>query len=152
MPYKNIPGGTKMKTKNNKRYRTFANKLHREIYLTILIAALAPCFIITIVLYYVIFNVMATQAAIPEAIAYNIIPSARKVSLILILAAPAAVFVILLVAYNITNKILGPYDRILRELDECVTGKKLGHIVIRKKDKFKPLVDGINKLIDKCRR
>ena len=140
-----------MKTKNNKRYRTFANKLHREIYLTIVAAALLPCIVITIALYYVIFNVMAGQLAIPEAIAYNVIPAAKKVSLILILAAPASVFIILLFAYRITYRILGPFDRIVRELDECAKGQKLDHIVIRKKDKFKPLVNGINKLIDKCK-
>lgn len=141
-----------MKTKNNKRYRTFANTLHREIYLTILAATLLPCFIVTIALYYLIFNVIATQMAIPEAIVYHLLPAAKKISLILLLVAPAAVFVILLVAYNITHRILGPYDRIVRELDECAAGKKQGHIIIRKKDKFKPLVDGINKLIDKCKR
>lgn len=140
-----------MKTKNNKRYRTFANKLHREIYLTIVLAALAPCIVITIALYYVIFNIMAGQLAIPEAIAYNIIPAAKKVSLILILAAPASVFIILLLAYRITYRIIGPFDRIVRELVECANDKKRDHIVIRKGDKFKPLVDGINKLIDKLR-
>ncbi|MDP2921012.1 MAG: hypothetical protein Q8O12_01400 [Candidatus Omnitrophota bacterium] len=141
-----------MKIKNNKRYKTFANKLHMEVYLTVLVAALAPCFVITIALYYVIFNVMAGQLAMPEAIAYNIIPAARKVSLILIWATPATVFIILLLAYRITYRILGPFDRIVRELDECAAGKKQGHIVIRKGDKFKPLVDGINKLIDKIKR
>ena len=139
-----------MKTKNNKRFRTFANKLHREIYLTIVAAALLPCIVITIALYYVIFNIMAGQLAIPEAIAYNIIPAARKVSLILILAAPASIFIILLLAYRITYNIMGPFDRIVREVDECAKGRKLDRIVIRKKDKFKPLVDGINKLIDKA--
>jgi len=140
-----------MKTKNNKRYRTFANKLHREVFLTVLTATLLPCIVMTIALYYVIFNVMAGQLAIPEAIAYNIIPAARKVSLILIWAAPATVFIILLLAYRITYRILGPFDRIVRELDECASGKKQGHVSIRKSDKFKPLVDGINKLIDKCK-
>ncbi|MEK6732009.1 MAG: hypothetical protein AABY55_00100 [Candidatus Omnitrophota bacterium] len=138
-----------MRTKNNKRYRTFANKLHREIFLTVLAAALLPCFIVTIALYYLIFNVMSGQLGIPEAIAYNIIPAARKVSLYLILAAPASVCIILILAYRITYRIIGPFDRIVRELDECVKGKKLDHIVIRKKDKFQPLVNSINKLIDK---
>lgn len=141
-----------MKTKNNKRYRTFANKLHREIFLTVLAAALLPCFVVTIALYYLIFNVMSGQLGIPEAIAYNIIPAAREVSLYLILAAPASVFIILLIAYRITYRIIGPFDRIVRELDEVAKDKKQDHIVLRKKDKFKPLVDGINKLIDKCRR
>lgn len=138
--------------KNNKRYRTFANKLHREIFLTVLLAALLPCFVVTIALYYLIFNVMSGQLGIPEAIAYNIIPAARKVSLYLIGAAPASVFIILLMAYRITFRIIGPFDRVVRELDEAAKGKKDTHIIIRKKDKFQPLVDGINKLIDKCRR
>ncbi|MDD4954196.1 MAG: hypothetical protein PHG40_04745 [Candidatus Omnitrophica bacterium] len=135
--------------KNNKRHRTFANRLHLEVYLTVLVATLAPCFVITIALYYMIFNVMAGQLAVPEAIAYNVIPAAKRVSLILIWATPVTVFIILLLAYRITFRILGPFDRIVRELEECVTGKKQGHIIIRKGDKFKPLVDGINKLIDK---
>lgn len=136
----------------NKRCRTFANRLHREIFLLVLIATLVPCFIITIALYYLIFNIIASQLAIPEAIAYNIIPAARKVSLILSLAAPISVFIILVLAYRITHRIIGPFDRIVRELDECAKGKKLDHIVIRKGDKFKPLVDGINKLIDNFRK
>lgn len=135
----------------NKRHRAFANKLHKEIYLTILIAALVPCIIVTIALYYLIFNITAAQLAIPEAIAYNIIPASRRVSLIILLTAPASILIILLVAYRITYSIIGPFDRIVRELDECLKGTKLDRIVIRKKDKFKPLVDGINKLIDKCK-
>lgn len=138
--------------KNNKRYKTFANKLHREIFLTVLAAALLPCFVVTIALYYLIFNVISGQLGIPEAIAYNIIPAARKVSLYLIYAAPASVFVILLLAYRITFRIIGPFDRVVRELDEVAKGKKDTHIIIRKKDKFQPLVNGINKLIDKCGR
>ena len=141
-----------MKTKNNKRYRTFANKLHREIFLTVLAAALLPCLVVTIALYYLIFNVMSGQLGIPEAIAYNIIPAARKVSLYLIGAAPASVFIILLLTYRITFRIIGPFDRLVRELDEVAKGKKDTHIIIRKKDKFQPLVDGINKLIDKYKR
>ncbi len=138
-----------MKMKNNKRYKTFANKLHRDIFLTVLAAALLPCFIVTIALYYLIFSVMSGQLGIPEAIAYNIIPAARKVSLYLILAAPASVFIMLIIAYQVTFRIIGPFDRIVRELDNVIEGKKEGHIVIRKKDKFQPLVDGINRLIDK---
>jgi len=138
-----------MKTKNNKRFRTFANKLHREILLTVMAAALLPCIIVTIALYYLIYNVMSGQLGTPEAIVYNIFPAARKVNLYLILAAPFSVFVILIFAYRITYRIIGPFDRIVREVDECVKGKKTDHIVIRKKDKFQPLVDNINKLIEK---
>ena len=73
-------------------------------------------------------------------------------SVLLIGNTDNSLFIILVIAYRITYRIIGPFDRIVRELDEVAKDKKQDHIVLRKKDKFKPLVDGINKLIDKCRR
>ncbi|MBU1853210.1 MAG: hypothetical protein KJ957_04115 [Candidatus Omnitrophica bacterium] len=138
--------------KKNKRKMIFANKIHREIFLLILMASLLPSLIITFSLYYLIFGVTATQFAFPEAIAYNIIPAARKVRMILLASFPTSILLILTLAYKITHRIIGPFDRIIRELDECIEGKKERHIRVRKTDKFWPLVDKINKLLDKCKK
>lgn len=135
----------------NRRIRSFANKLHRQTFLLVFIAALTPTAIATICLYYLIFGITSMQMIIPEAIAYNIIPAAKTVSTILLVATPAVIIVILFFAYRITHTIVGPFDRIVREIDEVATGKKEGHIIIRKKDKFWPLVEAINKLIDKIK-
>ena len=86
---------------------------------------------------------------VPEAIAYNLLPAAKKVLFILAFAVPLSILVILLIAHNITHKIVGPFDRIVRELGERIENRKKGHIHIRVKDKFKPLVDKINQLLDK---
>ena len=135
--------------KTNKRKRTFANKLHREIFMVIFLAAFLPAGVVAVTLYYLIFGITAEQMGIPEAIAYNIIPASRRVTTILALAAPGTILVILLLAHKITHRIVGPFDRIVRELGECAKGKKKDSIVVRKGDKFKPLVDNINKLLNK---
>ncbi|MBU3911797.1 MAG: hypothetical protein KKD90_04345 [Candidatus Omnitrophica bacterium] len=135
--------------KNNKRKRAFANKIHKEIFWLVFVAALLPAIIVMVLLYYLIFNITAEQMVIPEAIAYNLIPAAKKVIVILLFAAPLSIAAILLFAYKLSHRIIGPFDRIVTELGECAEGRKKGPIVIRKNDKFKPLVDKINKLLDK---
>ena len=137
--------------KGNKRKKGFANKLHREIFLLVFLAAFLPAGIVAISLYYLIFGVTAEQFGIPEIIAYNIIPASRKVTAILLLATPVSIFTILILAYKISHKIIGPFDRIIKELNERIEGKRKGHIQIRKTDKFRPLVDRINKLLDKLK-
>ena len=136
----------------NKRKRIFANRMHRDLFLMILLASLLPTIIVTICLYYLIFSVTASQFAIPEVIAYNLIPAAKKVTIIIFLTAPASILIIMILAHKIAHKIIGPFDRIVRELDEYIGGKKVGHIVIRKNDKFLPLVERINKLLDRLKK
>lgn len=92
---------------------------------------------------------MANQFAIPEIIAYNILPAAEQVVIILLVATPISILIILLFTYKITHKIIEPFDRIIRELDECVNGKRQGPIVVREDDKFRILVEKINNLFNK---
>ena len=63
----------------NRRKRVFANKMHRDTFLMIFFLSLLPLMLMTVALYYLIFQITAEQFAIPEAIAYNLIPAARKV-------------------------------------------------------------------------
>ena len=135
----------------NKRKRIFANRMHRNLFLIILLASLLPAIIVTICLYYLIFSVTASQFAIPEVIAYNLIPAAKRVTIIILISAPILITTIMIFAHKITHKIIGPFDRIVRELDECIDGRRVGPIVIRKTDKFLPLVERINKLLDKLK-
>jgi sensor histidine kinase YesM len=137
---------------NNKRKLVFANKLHQQIFLLVSLAALLPTTIVTIGLYYVIFGIFANEVAIPESIAYNIIPAAKKVALVIFIATPIVMGVMIFLAWKISHAIIGPFDRIVRELDERIEGKIIGHILVRKKDKFQPLVERINKLLDKTQR
>ena len=137
--------------KENKRKLFLANKLHREIFVIFLCAAIIPTLITTVLLFYLIFYIVAQQFVFPEAIAYNIIPAAQQVMTILLILTPISILIILKIANTITSRIIGPFDRIVSELDQCIKGEKRDNIVIRDKDKFLPLVDKINILLDKLR-
>ena len=133
----------------NRRKRVFANKMHRDTFLMIFFLSLLPLMLMTVALYYLIFQITAEQFAIPEAIAYNLIPAARKVTAILFVSTPALVLLLMIVAYKATHQIVGPFDRIVRELDERLRDHKKDPIGLRKNDKFRPLVDRINNLLER---
>lgn len=132
----------------NRRKWFFSNKLHRNMFFLFVCASIIPMLVMAVILFYLIFYIIAEQFVFPEAIAYNIIPAAKKVIAILFVVMPLMILIILKVAHKITYRIVGPFDRIVRELGECIEGKKQDHIVLRKKDKFQPLVDKINILLD----
>ncbi len=112
-------------------------------------ASVIPMFIVSLLLFYLIFSVTADQMAFPEAIAYNLLPAARRVLAILAALAPLSIVLVLMISYNLTLQMVGPFDRIVRELDQCLKGEKKTPIVIRENDKFWPLVHKINDLIKK---
>ena len=115
-------------------------------------AALIPALITSIMLFYLIFYITADQIGIPETIAYNILPAARRVVKIMLFMTPLTIVVILWIAHKITHRIIGPFDRVVRELGECLSGQRKGPIMLRKNDKFWPLVDKINQLLEKSRQ
>ncbi|MFH1782486.1 MAG: hypothetical protein ABH848_02595 [Candidatus Omnitrophota bacterium] len=135
----------------NRRRKFFANKLHREIFSLVFLASIVPAGIITIAMYYLVFNVTSNQIMIPEMIAYHIIPAARKVTKFLIVSMPIATIIMLFVAYKVSHNIIGPFDRISDDLDKRLSEGKYEHIKIRNSDKFSPIVHKINRLLDKIK-
>ncbi|MFH1478151.1 MAG: hypothetical protein ABIG92_00065 [Candidatus Omnitrophota bacterium] len=135
----------------NRRKTFFANKLHRDIFFMVAFASIIPSIITTIALYYLIFNITADEIGIPEVIAYHILPASQKVTSILLITIPITIVIILMIAKKVSHGIVGPFDRIMRALDKRLEGKENSHIKIRTNDKFFPLVDKINKLLDKVK-
>jgi hypothetical protein len=138
-----------MDQKNNRRKQLFANKLHRDTFVMILLSSVLPLFLVTIALYYLVFQITAEEVAIPEVIAYTLIPAARKVIMILLLSTPAIIITLMVIAHRLTHSLLGPFDRIVRELDDRLKNNKKDPITLRKGDKFVPLVERINKLLQR---
>ena len=51
-------------------------------------------------------------------------------------------------AYHITHRIIGPHERVIRELDEVIAGKRKGPITAREGDDlFEELLQRVNTLI-----
>ncbi len=135
----------------NKRIKIFANKFHRQAILLIFAAILFPVIIAVLCLYYLIFDIVATQIMIPEVIAQNIIPAAKKVTIILAILLPLVISTILFVAHRITQVIIGPFDRVDNDLNSRIENSSNEPINIRTGDKFEPLVDKINRLLAKLK-
>ena len=60
---------------------------------------------------------------------------------------PVLVTLLLCWAFYGTNKLVGPLDRMIRELDERIQGNKSGPIVLRPGDRLIPLADKINLIL-----
>lgn len=139
--------------KPNKRNRFFcANSLQKKIMLIVFAAALVPTVIVGACFYYLIFNVTAWNIGIPEAVASLLMPAVRQVNLIIMILVPVSIILIWLWALLISNKIVGPHDRLLREISEIAKGQRSGHIHIRPGDAMGSLVKNINLLIDKTKK
>ncbi len=139
-----------MSQNQNKRKKKFVGtSLQRKLLILIFASAVIPAAIIAVGLYYLVFNLLASQMGIPEFIAYNLLPVVHKVNLIIFIAVPISLFLIWLVAIDLSNRIAGPIYRVERELNARLTGEKSGPISVRKKDEIRPLVEKLNKLISK---
>jgi methyl-accepting chemotaxis protein len=132
---------------NMRRAKFINTPVQNKTLILVFMAAVLPMAITAICLYYLIFNMLAWQLGIPEIIAYNLLPVARKVNLILLVSLPIILFIIWFAALELSNRIAGPIYRLEKDLDDRISGKKSGPIQLREKDELKTLADKINKLI-----
>jgi len=135
------------KIKRKKKY--LGTSFQKKLLLLIFASAVIPAAIVGAALYYLIFNLLAWQIGIPEAIAYNLIPVLNKINLIILISLPVIFFLIWIVALELSHRISGPLFRLERELEERIAGKARGYIRLRPKDELKGLVDKLNRLLNK---
>ncbi len=113
------------------------------------LSVIIPVTITVVCLYYLIFTVTANEMVFPETIAYSLIPSARKVAIMVLVFVPFSLLLAGWWAYHISHRLVGPLGRLYRELDERIAGKTKAHIRFRKGDYICELADKINALLDK---
>ena len=59
-------------------------------------------------------------------------------------------FFVLWWAYRVSSQLMGSFERIIKELDECLAGKRKKHIYTRDKDELaRELLKRINTMIDR---
>lgn len=136
--------------KSNKRKGKYlGTHFQNKLLFLVFASAIVPTVVVSLCMYYLIFNMMAWQLVIPESIAYYLVPVLRKVNLIIIIAIPVILAIIWTLALILSHRIAGPIYRMEKELDERIDGSKQGPIRLRKKDELKLLADKINKIICK---
>ncbi len=82
-----------------------------------------------------------TAGPAPHEIVASVV---RYVAVLFPLASAALLYWV----FKGTNNLVGPIERIIRELEQQLTGQRTGPIVLRPGDKLIPLADKINILLE----
>ena len=78
------------------------------------------------------------------------VPTVKMSVILILMVLPLIFLVIIVLVYNVTNRLVGAFERILSELDDILAGKGKKHIHARKGDVLaEELLRRINTLIDK---
>lgn len=136
--------------KKNRRRLPFVRHSVQWNYLKVVLLAMClPMFISTGCLYYLIWQTVANQLAIPELIVETLFPAFKQVNQILLIGLPVVCLFIFFFAVRVSHRLAGPLYRIEKELDEiAATNDFSRRIKIRPDDELRPLVSKINRILD----
>ena len=116
----------------------------------VLVAMFVPTFLVTACLYYLIWQTVAYELAIPELIAESLMPAFDRVNGILSIGLPVVFGLILFFAFRLAHRFAGPLDRLESDLDTMI---KTHHfekpLRVRRHDVLYPLIDKINQVLRK---
>ena len=140
-------------TKRNefRSYFRVANRFQKKILMVVFFSTVVPMSIASVCLFYLIFNIVASEMGIPEAIGYTLIPAAGKVSAIAFTGFAVSTVLIWLWALRVSHRLAGPLERLCKDLDDRVSGKKKGYIYFRRGDYLAILAGRINALLDRIK-
>ncbi|GEM_PF-2700864 len=131
--------------------RTFLfrmNPLERSYLKIVILAMILPLPVVMGFVYYLVWENVARELAMPELIAKTLFPAFDETNRRLLLILPFILGGMLLYACFLANKLLGPLQRVEHQLEEIARkGDFSKRIVIRKKDNLRPLIRAINRLL-----
>lgn len=133
--------------KRRKQY-FIKKRLQFKYLLFVFSAMLLPTLVCGTALYYLIWQTVAAEVAVPEAIAESLIPALEKVNMILLITLPIIFVVMLLLAIIISHRIAGPIYRLEKELAEISKGDYSRRIKLRSRDELQEIAEGVNSLLD----
>ena len=133
----------------NRRRSAFSKHPIQRKYLTlVLFAMLGPTILATGCIYYLIWQTVARELAIPELIAESLFPAYRHVNQIILIGLPLLFGIIVMWAIKITHRFTGPLYRIEQDLTEMIRKHDFTKpIRIRKRDEIHSLVNAINQAL-----
>lgn len=130
----------------NRRRNAFVRHPLQQKYLRFILTAMGvPAIFVMVCLYYLIWQAVAREVAIPELIAETLFPALRQVNLILAVGIPVLFLVMAYSAVRLTHRLAGPIYRIEKTLSEIIRTRDFSRqIRIRKDDELHGLVEKIN--------
>ncbi len=120
------------------------NAFERKILSAILLSVFIPVILVAGVFYSSISNILAGYADSKDLFALTD-EFVKLFFTMLFLYSLAIVFA----AYRLIHRLFGSFPRLLKELDEKISGKSKGHIFLRQGDYGHEFIVRINRLIDK---
>ena len=133
--------------KTNRKFILNINNYQKHIIYPIL----AFCWIAGIMVYLCLEFIVTININpnIAKMFSFDTVQIQQAIPYFLMIIIVMLIFIILW-AYYKTNKIIGPHDRIIRELDEIIVGKRKGPLTVRQgDDMFGELLERINTIIEK---
>ena len=136
----------------NRRKTLFVRHETQWTYLKlVLLAMFVPTFVATACLYYLIWQTVARELAIPELIAEALFPAFYRVNQMILIGLPIVCGLILFFALRVSHQLAGPLYRIEKELDRMTqTGDFTKPIRIRPHDQLHSLAAKINQALRKA--
>ena len=114
----------------------------------VLFAMLGPALFVTGCLYYLTWQTVAQELALPELIAGSLIPAFRQVNQLILWSMPLMFGGILFFAVRLAHRFAGPLERIETDLETMIkSGNFSKPIRTRRGDTLAPLVEKINQAI-----
>ena len=114
-------------------------------------AILVPMIVFGGALYFLIFNIVGQEIAIPEYIASSLMPAIQKINIILLVGFPPLVLLLFIWGMILSHRFAGPLARLEREVEEISkSGDFHRRIKVRKHDDIWKIADAINKLLAKA--
>lgn len=121
---------------------TIKTKLQNQLIWMICAAMAVPTLILGGALYLIATKLSQPAAGLaPHEVVASVV---RYVAVLFPMASAALLYWV----FKGTNNLVGPIERIIRELDQQLTGQRTGRIVLRPGDQLIPLADKINVLLD----
>jgi len=85
---------------------------------------------------------------IPEAVAVTLLPAMKKVNIAIAVAGPILFLMILRMLLIYSNRIIGPVQRLEKQLDRFIAGDRSIRIATRKNDELKNFVTKVNSVLE----
>ncbi len=107
-----------------------------------------PLVILLAGLYYLIYYAVLNEMLIPEAVAVTLLPAMKKVNTVVLISLPLLLWLILRAALVHSNKVVGPLNRLEKELDQAIAGDYNIRIKTRQNDELRSFVSRVNLLLE----
>ncbi len=128
---------------------TIKSKLQFKYAVVLLFCMLVPSVFIGICMYYFMFMIVSQGMGARGPIAYNLFPLLQKVNLIMSGGLFFILIVFLMIGVYISQKLIGPVERIKKDLKQIADGDMNHRIRMRKSDDFAFIAESVNKILDR---